>query len=160
MASRYINADDVPTFGGRVKLHANLNEACLSVQWKDSGGVRWMKDVTVHLMEPKFHVQPAGHNRIVERNSREVVARVSGVVTGIDKTLKTFKNDRLTFTTPKEWFGWRELSYNPIERPLLNAFHDVQTLEPVNNGDCLELIVAHNWRFGTATNVRMWGLFE
>ena len=161
MASKYISADDVPMFGERVKLHANLNEACLSVQWKDSGGVRWLRDVTIEINEPRFHVQPAGHKRILEKGVRSVVARVSGVPVGVTKTLKTFHNDRLTFTTPLERFGWYEISYNPIERgdlgPHFTTRHDMR---PVADGDCSALIVSHNWRNNNKTGVRMWGCFE
>jgi len=160
MPSKYIRGGDIPTFyagGSRVRVWGNLNERCMSLDWKDSGGVKWLQNHKIVLENPKFHVQPAGHRKIIERNRRNVVARVSGdVVEVVDLWEK--RHDINARIAPPMLGAWHELSYNPIDRGHLACFHTVGTYLPVIDSMCEALIIKHDESYNTRTNVRMWGL--
>jgi len=155
MPDKYIRGGDIPTFfdgGSRVRVWGNLNERCMSLDWKGSGGVKWLQNHKIVLENPKFHVQPAGHRKIIERNRRNVVARVSGDVVSVVSNHAR--------TAPPMVGNWAEISYNPIDRGHLNCFHTVQGHTPVVDGMCEALIIQHSPDFSTRTNVRMWGLLN
>ena len=166
MANKYISYRDVPASyrdATRLRAWGNLNEVCLSVDWKGSGGVKWLQDVELRLVNPKFHVQPAGHRKISEVGRRSVVARVSGDVVEVDDIRFTFKNGRLSFNTPPPTIDggvgrWVELTYNPVDRPHIEAFHTVEGHHPIHSAS--ELVVAHSYKFDTRTGVRLWALIE
>ena len=166
MANKYISYLDVPaSYRDSVRLRAwgNLNEVCLSVDWKGSGGVKWLQDVQLRLVNPKFHVQPAGHRKISQVGRRSVVARVSGDVVEVDDIRHTFTNGRLSFNTPPPTIDggvgrWVELTYNPVDRPELDCFHTVEGHRPIHSAS--ELVVAHSYKFDTRTGVRLWALIE
>lgn len=166
MANKYISCRDVPASyrdATRVRAWGNLNEVCLSVDWKGSGGVKWLQDTQLRLVSPKFHIQPAGHRKIAQGGNRSVVARVSGDVVAVDDIRHTFTNGRLSFTTPPPTIDggvgrWVELTYNPVDRPRLDCFHTVEGHHPITSAS--ELVVAHSWKFDTRTGVRLWALIE
>ena len=158
MPSKYIRGGDIPNFykgGSRVRVWGNLNERCMSLDWKGSGGVKWLKDHKIVLENPRFHVQPAGHRKIIERNRRNVVARVSGdVVSVVDLWQK--RHDIHARIAPPIG-AWHELSYNPIDRAHLACFHTVTTHLPVIDSMCKSLIIKLDESYNTRTNVRMCG---
>jgi len=160
MPSKYIRGGDIPTFyagGSRVRVWGNLNERCMSLDWKDSGGVKWLQNHKIVLENPRFHVQPAGHRKIIERNRRNVVARVSGdVVEVVDLWEK--RHDINARIAPPMLGAWHELSYNPIDRGHLACFHTVDTHLPVIDSMCEALVIKHDESYETRTNVRIWGL--
>ena len=160
MPSKYIKGGDIPNFykgGSRVRVWGNLNERCMSLDWKDSGGVKWLRNHKLVLESPRFHVQPAGHRKIVERNRRNVVARVSGdVVEVVDLWQK--RHDIHARIAPPMVGGWVEISYNPIDRSHLDCFHTVSGHTPVIDGMIEALVIKHDESYETRTNVRMWGL--
>ena len=160
MPSKYIEGGDIPTFyagGSRVRVWGNLNERCMSLEWKDSGGVKWLRNHKLVLENPRFHVQPAGHRKIVERNRRNVVARVSGDVVDVVNLWEN-RHDIHARMAPPMLGAWHELSYNPIDRGHLACFHTVDTHLPVIDSMCEALVIKHDESYETRTNVRMWGL--
>ena len=158
MPSKYIRGGDIPNFykgGSRVRVWGNLNERCMSLDWKDSGGVRWLRNHKLVLENPRFHVQPAGHRKIAEGASRSVVARVSGdVVDVVDLWQK--RHDIHARMAPPMLGDWVEISYNPVDRGHL-PFHTVSGHIPVLDGMCEALVIKHSESYETRTNVRMWG---
>jgi len=159
MPSKYIRGGDIPTFfdgGSRVRVWGNLNERCMSLDWKGSG-VRWLKNYKLVLESPRFHVQPAGHRKIADGANRSVVARVSGgVISVVDLWEK--RHDIHARIAPPMVGDWVELSYNPIDRGHLDCFHTVRGHTPVVDGMIESLIIKHDESYETRTNVRMWGL--
>ena len=92
------------------KFWGNLNRGCIS--YKDTGATEYFTgSKVVALTGCEFRVQPAGHLRAVK--VREVVARIHAesweVVPG---SVADYEND------PQ----WREVSYNPKERPAQDHF--------------------------------------
>lgn len=168
MPSKYIRGGDIPTFfdgGSRVRVWGNLNERCMSLDWKGSGGVKWLQNHKLVLENPRFHVQPAGHRKIAEGANRSVVARVSGDVVSVVDLWEKRHDIHARMAPPMEeiytnWDlgAWHELSYNPIDRAHLACFHTVDTYLPVIDSMCKSLIIKHDESYETRTNVRMWGL--
>ena len=168
MPSKYIEGGDIPTFyagGSRVRVWGNLNERCMSLDWKGSGGVKWLRNHKLVLENPRFHVQPAGHRKIAEGASRSVVARISGNVVDVVNLWEKRNDIHARMAPPMVGTAfisnkaiWHELSYNPIDRGHLACFHTVSGHIPVLNGMCEALIIKHDESYETRTNVRMWGL--
>jgi|TARA_R110000823_G_scaffold301285_1_gene422194 hypothetical protein len=117
--------------GKAVKVHANLNSHCLSLQEGANPVVHVRNSVTV-LTNAKFRVQPAGHKKIATKKRRGVVARIHGTLESVTSI------DSDTFGTPE----FRKVSYNPIDHTDRPYFYTVDDGQPICTADSVYL-VAH-----------------
>jgi len=98
-----------------VKAWGNLNKGCLSFK-SGSDPVQHLIASAVTLFDCELRVQPAGHNRIVERGQREVVARIHGA----SATVRPVSEDEAWQCERSS--AWARVSYNPKERPSQDYF--------------------------------------
>ena len=87
----------------KIELYGNLNKRVMSIK-RDNGKVEHEINYGIILENATFKVQPKGHERIINRGQREVVAKLRG----------TFKSDkRITHDMLLSDPLWIEVTYNP-----------------------------------------------
>ncbi len=101
----------------KIELYGNLNKRVMSIK-RDNGKVEHEINYGVILENAMFTVQPKGHERIINRGQREVVAKLRG----------TFKSDkRITHDILLNDSQYIEVTYNPKQFKDRNYFYERET---------------------------------
>lgn len=127
--------------GTAVKVHANLNSHCLSLQEGARPVIHIRNSVTV-ITNAKFRVQPAGHKKIANQKRRGVVARIHGTLESVTSI------DSDTFGTPE----WRKVSYNPIDHTDRPYFYTVDDGQPISSASSVYLVAHESINTRTSVN--------
>ena len=107
----------------KIELYGNLNKRVMSIK-RDNGKVEHEINYGIILENATFKVQPKGHERIINRGQREVVAKLRG----------TFKSDKrinhdMLLNDPQ----YIEVTYNPKQFEDRNYFYERETGKRVDN---------------------------
>ena len=107
----------------KIELYGNLNKRVMSIK-RDNGKVEHEINYGVILENATFKVQPKGHERIIKRGQREVVAKLRG----------TFKSDkRITHDMLLNDPQYIEVTYNPKQFENRNYFYERVSGKRVDN---------------------------
>jgi len=88
---------------GRVQVYYNLHKKCLSIRYKGKV-IEHAREVT--LTDARFHVQPAGRERVLREKKKNVHAYVSGKL----------KESFWFLQSPSYvWTAEQHVSYNPYK---------------------------------------------
>ena len=107
---------------GRVQVYYNLHKKCLSIRYKGKV-IEHAREVT--LTDAKFHVQPAGRERVLREKRKNVHAYISGTPTNV-AFFDGEKSERIT--------------YNPYK---YKSFISVETGDPVFKKDVVSIDGRH-----------------
>ena len=120
--SKNRRADFIPK--GRVQVYYNLHKKCLSIRHKGKV-IEHAREVT--LTDARFHVQPAGRERVLREKKKNVHAYVSGKL----------KESFWFIQSPKYiWTAKQRVTYNPYK---YKNFVNEETLEPVASAEVVHI---------------------
>lgn len=125
--------------GKRVEVYWNLHKKIWSVRHK--GRVLGHKELVV-IGDPEFAVQPAGRERVLREQRKNVHAFIRGEllpspVCGVG-TGEAFAHLN----------GWVEITYNPYK---YSTFIEKETKKPIHNADKAILIENKAWALSVTT---------
>ena len=103
---------------GRVQVYYNLHKKCLSVRYK---GIVIAHTREIILTDAKFHVQPAGREKVLREKKKNVHAYVSG------KLKESFQDI---------WTAKQYVSYNPYKN---KTFVDKLTNKTVTSAEVVHI---------------------
>ena len=107
----------------KIELYGNLNKRVMSIK-RDNNKVEHEINYGIILENATFKVQPKGHERIINRGQREVVAKLRG----------TFKSDkRITHDMLLNDPEYIEVTYNPKQFEDRNYFYERETGKRVDS---------------------------
>ena len=109
---------------GRVQVYYNLHKKCLSIRYKGKV-IEHAREVT--LTDAKFHVQPAGRERVLREKRKNVHAYVSG------KLKESFWH---TQAPAYVWTAKQRITYNPYKH---KNFVDKKTLKPITSAQVVHI---------------------
>jgi hypothetical protein len=116
---------------GRVQVYYNLHKKCLSVRHK---GIVIAHTREIVLTDAKFHVQPAGREKVLREKRKNVHAYVSGKLTIIlDEFGRTAKNIRAFERVLNDS---KRVTYNPYKN---KTFVDKSNNEIVNSAEVVHI---------------------
>jgi len=103
---------------GRVQVYYNLHKKCLSVRYK---GIVIAHTRQIVLTDAKFHVQPAGREKVLREKKKNVHAYVSG------KLKESFQDI---------WTAKQYVSYNPYKN---KTFIDKLTNKTITSAEVVHI---------------------
>ena len=109
---------------GRVQVYYNLHKKCLSIRYKGKV-IEHAREVT--LTDAKFHVHPAGRERVLREKRKNVHAYVSG------KFKESFWH---TQAPDYVWIAKQRITYNPYKH---KSFVDKETLKPITGAEVVHI---------------------
>ena len=109
---------------GRVQVYYNLHKKCLSIRHKGKV-IEHAREVT--LTDARFHVQPAGRERVLREKKKNVHAYVSGKL----------KESFWFLQSPSYvWTAEQRVSYNPYKN---KSFVDKLTNETITSAKVVHI---------------------
>ena len=109
---------------GRVQVYYNLHKKCLSIRYKGKV-IEHAREVT--LTDARFHVQPAGRERVLREKKKNVHAYVSG---------KLKESFWFTQAPAYVWTAKQRITYNPYKH---KSFVDKKTLKPITSAQVVHI---------------------
>jgi len=109
---------------GRVQVYYNLHKKCLSIRYKGKV-IEHAREVT--LTDARFHVQPAGRERVLREKRKNVHAYVSGKLKG------SFWH---TQAPAYVWTAEKRVTYNPYKN---KTFVDKLTNETITSSGVVHI---------------------
>lgn len=118
----------------KIELYGNLNKRVMSIK-RDNNKVEHEINYGIILENATFKVQPKGHERIINRGQREVVAKLRG----------TFKSEqKITHDMLLSDPQYIEVTYNPKQHPNRNYFYERVSGNKVENAAIAIAIATEN----------------
>ena len=111
---------------GRVQVYYNLHKKCLSIRYKGKV-IEHAREVT--LTDARFHVQPAGRERVLREKKKNVHAFVRGYITKGLKIMPT--KQKLVTYNPYKHTSFVERG---SDKPICNAEYavlDIANKKPI-----------------------------
>ena len=109
---------------GRVQVYYNLHKKCLSIRYKGKV-IEHAREVT--LTDARFHVQPAGRERVLREKRKNVHAYVSGKLKG------SFWHTQAPHYI---WTAKQRVTYNPYKN---KTFVDKLTNETITSSGVVHI---------------------